>query len=273
MIATSTRASVVTLENGESRSITEHSYAPGDRVTIHSSWPSLMVLISGSWRGTCPTLPEHNSACSLILVPPGVLLSGYAGASNLHCLRIELKTGLQHAILAGSQSIHRGGEPTRRAMKIFWALQQSIGMPQAELEVMIGGLLLCLAQDREKIATRMPPSWLQVVLERLHVEYRKPPGLRDLAQAASVDSCHLARTFRRYLRCTIGQYVRQLRLEEAVRRMLGCDHRLAEIAAATGLPTRRISHAPSSRRSASRRAIIGGASVALNRSYGSHCAE
>jgi AraC family transcriptional regulator len=119
-------------------------------------------------------------------------------------------------------------------MQIFWALQLDPMTPGHGLRDDVNELLISLADELRKSTARKPPSWLQLVLDRLHGEYRRPPAVRELARTAAVDPCHLARTFRRYRMCTIGQYVRQLRLEDALRRMLGCDHRLAEIAAATG---------------------------------------
>ena len=45
---------------------------------------------------------------------------------------------------------------------------------------------------------------------------------------------HLAREFRRFQRCTIGEYIRQLRIERACRQLHASDEPLATIASAVG---------------------------------------
>ncbi len=161
-------------------------------------------------------------------------MSGRSGATGLRIMRIRLKAAHR---MEGSQdqlACYRGGEATRKAMQIFWHLQRDPLTPSQELREQLSDLLQSLAREAQGATRRQPPTWLQLVLDRLHGEFRRPPAVRELAATAKVDPCHLARTFRRYRACTIGQYIRQLRLEEALCRMLGCDHRLAEIAAATG---------------------------------------
>ena len=58
--------------------------------------------------------------------------------------------------------------------------------------------------------------------------------LDDLARACGVHPVHLARTFRQHYGCTIGDYIRDLRIEFVCRRMRLSNAPLAEIALAAG---------------------------------------
>jgi len=82
--------------------------------------------------------------------------------------------------------------------------------------------------------TRGPPDWLTYTIERL----RGATGdvtARELARAAGVHPSHLARVFRQFEECTIGDFKRQLRVARACRLMVGDDRRsLTEIAHAAG---------------------------------------
>jgi AraC family transcriptional regulator len=49
-----------------------------------------------------------------------------------------------------------------------------------------------------------------------------------------VHAAHLARVFRKFKGCTIGDYVRGLRVQHACRRISGSDDSLADIALAAG---------------------------------------
>ncbi len=54
--------------------------------------------------------------------------------------------------------------------------------------------------------------------------------LDDLGAAAGVHPLHLARAFRRYFGCSVGGYVRRLRVEAASCALLDADEPLARVA-------------------------------------------
>jgi len=55
-----------------------------------------------------------------------------------------------------------------------------------------------------------------------------------VAISAGVHPSYLARTFRKFYGCTVGDYVRRLRVDYAVRELKESDKSLAEIATAAG---------------------------------------
>jgi AraC family transcriptional regulator len=65
-------------------------------------------------------------------------------------------------------------------------------------------------------------------------DFRSPWSLTALAREAGVHPVHLARTFRRIQGCTLGDYVRHLRLEWARRQLSGTDRPIAEVALSCG---------------------------------------
>src|SRR5436305_1321800 len=59
-------------------------------------------------------------------------------------------------------------------------------------------------------------------------------SLAELAALAGVHPVHLAATFRRHLGCPVGQYLRQVRIDQARRLLAGSAAPLAEVALAVG---------------------------------------
>jgi AraC family transcriptional regulator len=72
------------------------------------------------------------------------------------------------------------------------------------------------------------------VKEFLRESFSEPPALDELAKAAGVHPTHLARVFRQFERCTVGDYIRKVRIEYARERMLTSHESLVEIALAAG---------------------------------------
>ncbi len=95
--------------------------------------------------------------------------------------------------------------------------------------------LLSEASRRQvKISERKPPRWLEHAREFIHGHFSESVFLEDVANSAGTHPVHLARVFRQFHHCTVGEYVRQLRIEFACREVSLTDRPLTEIAVAAG---------------------------------------
>jgi AraC family transcriptional regulator len=90
--------------------------------------------------------------------------------------------------------------------------------------------------SRSKVTTseRQSPLWLEQVKEFLHGNFSESFIFEDVAKVAGVHPVHLARVFRERNGCTIGEYVRRLRVEFACRQITATEIPLSEIALAAG---------------------------------------
>jgi AraC family transcriptional regulator len=78
------------------------------------------------------------------------------------------------------------------------------------------------------------PVWLQRVRELLHERFAERLTVADVAASVGVHPAHLAREFRRRHQQTIGDYVRQLRIECARHELRASDKPISEIAIGAG---------------------------------------
>jgi AraC family transcriptional regulator len=102
----------------------------------------------------------------------------------------------------------------------------------------IEGLLLELlgqaAREGDSAAGGEQPAWLRRATDFIHENAAERLRLSSVAEAAGVHPAHLAKTFRRHYHCTVGEYVRRLRLERAARELAGSAKSLVEIAVDAG---------------------------------------
>jgi AraC family transcriptional regulator len=84
------------------------------------------------------------------------------------------------------------------------------------------------------VVTTAPPPWLQQIDDLLRSEFIEPLTLDRIAGSVGVHPSHLARVFRRAHGCTVGDYLRNLRIEFACDRLRTTDASLVEIALAAG---------------------------------------
>ena len=102
----------------------------------------------------------------------------------------------------------------------------------------IEGLVLELLAEasRCKVGTdeKSIPRWLVQAKDFLHDNFAESFVFGDVAKIADVHAVHLSRVFRKTFGCTIGEYVRRLRVEFAARQISLTDEPLGEIAYAAG---------------------------------------
>ncbi|HET7112109.1 MAG TPA: AraC family transcriptional regulator, partial [Pyrinomonadaceae bacterium] len=103
--------------------------------------------------------------------------------------------------------------------------------------IIVEGLMLEMLGHASRSLITMPvrePSWLMQLREMLHGQFNDPLHLVEIAQTVGVHPTHLARTFKKHYRTTVGEYVRRLRLDWATRQLSETEASIAEIALAAG---------------------------------------
>jgi AraC family transcriptional regulator len=78
------------------------------------------------------------------------------------------------------------------------------------------------------------PLWLPRVVELLHATFRQHLTVADVASEVGLHPIHLSKTFRKFQRQSIGEYVHRLRIQYACRELLHTETSLAEIALSAG---------------------------------------
>lgn len=78
------------------------------------------------------------------------------------------------------------------------------------------------------------PSWVHRLEDILRSDYSETLSLTYLSRELSIHPVHLSRSFSRYFYCTLGEYVRKVRVERSLALMSGGDRSLTDIASTCG---------------------------------------
>jgi AraC family transcriptional regulator len=122
---------------------------------------------------------------------------------------------------------------------IGWRVYQELRRMDSTAPLAVEGLLLELvaAASRRRLSNGLGsdrPRWLDEARDRIHSDLACRPSLGGLAQSVGVHPVTLARAFRRAFGCTVGDYVRNLRIERAAQQLADTEQSLAEIALGSG---------------------------------------
>lgn len=158
-------------------------------------------------------------------------------ARGAHLLNIELgpkwiESLCQQSIVLDSPLIFNGGLSSYLANRIYLEFRNN----DAASVIAIEGLALELIAEasRNGIHERTLPRRIKLAREYLVAHFSEPISLSSLARLVAAHPVYLAREFRKCYGCTVGEYLRQLRIELACRQLATSEDTIASIALNAG---------------------------------------
>ncbi len=138
-----------------------------------------------------------------------------------------------YAPLLDQRRHFRGGPAAGLALRLYHEFRST----DTAAPIAIEGLMLelvALTVRAEVTGNAAPPGWLGTATEYLESSFAGHVSLSTAATVCGVHPVTLARAFRRYLNCTVGEFVRRLRLDSAAASLSQTDRPIAEIALTSG---------------------------------------
>ena len=221
-------------------SLAEITYPPGYKISKHAHESSLYYLVQkGSFTQTYGRKTREGRPSSLIY-----LRSDEAHADKFHhagalCFVIELEDdwltrSRNKQYVLDNSATFQGGMPAWFATRIYNEYRNMDQLSPLAIE----GLVLELIAETSRLTLRkaeaQPPRWLAQAQEFLHSHFSEPVSLSEVAKTVDMHSVHLARAFRQHYRCTIGEYIRKLRIDFASQEIMATDDAFTRIAMSAG---------------------------------------
>lgn len=204
--------------------ITDVTYAGGLTLGRHAHTTArFCAVMTGEYREESDGEQFHCTPGTVTFRPAGVIHANrFVGETR--CLTIEPAT----PFLTG---LHRTRND--RAFALATQIERELARPDAASPLIVEGLLLQLTgvHARSRAASDVPP-WLERVRRRLAATHRAT--LRQLADECGVHPSYLATLFRRTFGCTVGEFRRQRRIDDAVDALTRRDLPLAQVALSCG---------------------------------------
>lgn len=120
------------------------------------------------------------------------------------------------------------------ANRLYQELKQTDGFSSLAVEGLMLELIAETSRNYVKLPERNAPDWLKQAEEILHARFSEQLTLADIASSVNVHPTHLARVFHQHYNCTVGEYIRKLRIEHTCNQLSFTDAPLVEIALEAG---------------------------------------
>jgi len=216
------------------------SFAPNQKVAKHSHENAFFCM---ALQGVCAENYRREvrvyEPSALSFLPAGETHSLEFYKAGMRSFSIEIKPPLIERIRECSMSIDdsihcRRGRLTLLFKKAYSEFCQMDDVTPLAVEGLVLEMLAEVSRQRASRDIKQPPRWLTDAAEFIHDRFSEGLTLDDIADAAGVHPVYLSRIFRRFYRCTIGDYIRRLRVEYASRQILTTKATLLEIALTAG---------------------------------------
>jgi AraC family transcriptional regulator len=219
--------------------LTESRYASGLKLPEHShELAKFCFVISGDYLETIGHHTHARHPLTLTFHPPDTTHAEAHNANGHHFL-VEVQRGWldyarEYAAPLDAPVEASNAAPVRIAMQLYHEFCHRDHLSPLSVQGLMLELLAETSRHSLPVATGKPPRWLEKIREELHERFQENLSLAELAESAGVHAVHLTRTFRKFHHCTIGDYLRRLRIEYASRQLSFTDAPLAEVASLAG---------------------------------------
>ena len=201
-------------------SLDRHAHAPG----------ILCLVVTGGFRETCERRDREVGPAELVYYPPGAQHAGRFAGNGSILFSVDIPERLITTFFGDTRPSleNLGPRLAGLILRIRSELHASDGARRLGIESLIAEVLAEATAPPATFHARS--AWLPMVLEILRARVRHPPTLAELAREVDIHPSHLARGFRQAHRCTVGDYLRHLRVTEAATRLAATSHSLSDVA-------------------------------------------
>lgn len=219
--------------------ITENLFAPSLRIDRHvHDHPHFTFVIEGGFSESYDQIVLDCLAGSVLFVPANQPHTDHIAPAGAHTIGVELSPKLADRIteqtgLLNDPRVLTDAKVALAGRKLYEEFRSSDGASPLYMEALALEILVLASRARE-VSKDGEPRWMNKVRELLHARFTHPLSLAELAEVAGVHETHLARAFRRRHGCTVGDYIRRLRVDAAALALRNGDRSVAEIAVDCG---------------------------------------
>jgi len=220
--------------------LSERAYSPYFRTPRHSHKRALFCfVIQGEYTETYGHRTRECKSSTLLFHPAGELHAEFFHDSGGRSFIIEveplwLERTREHSGIEEDSVDFSGGELELLARKLY----REFGQEDDASTLIIEGLMLGIVGEASRWAprtvSRRTPPWLTQAREVLSERFAEHLKVTDVAKTVGVHPVHLAQAFHRAYNCTMGDYVRQRRMEYACHELAASEIPIVDIALAAG---------------------------------------
>jgi AraC family transcriptional regulator len=220
--------------------LSERVYPPGYQTPKHHHKNALFCFVmQGNYTESYGGRMRECASSTLIFHPPGELHAEHFHESGGRSFIVEIAPGWlakvrEHLPLVDCPAEFHGGVIELLAQKLYREFTHEDCISQLIIEGLILEMMGETVRRNAAQNSHASPRWLNQAKELLEARFAENLTLADIAHSVGVHPVHLAQTFRKTYQCTVGEYLRTLRIEYACHELAASTRPIADIALSAG---------------------------------------
>ncbi len=220
--------------------LSERFYPPRFKTPTHSHKRALLCfVIEGDYTESYSGHTRECKSSTLLFHPPEEMHAEHFHDAGGHSFIVEIdplwleRVREQRASPEGS-AWFKGGVLELLSRRLYKEFRQTDEVSDLIIEGLMFEIMGEATRRCSAARDKCAPPWLEQARDFLHSEFAKPLRLADIAQTVGVHPVHLAQAFHKSYSCTVGDYVRRLRIEYACHELASSELPIVDIALAAG---------------------------------------
>jgi AraC family transcriptional regulator len=220
--------------------LAESVYPHPLRIPPHShARPFLYLVLEGVCKETCSNWTQNWRPSTLVFHPAGNIHSNqWLGASgrsfHIEVGESRMEQIRQYTAVLDHPTYLEGGLAPWLAHRLYREYTRTDDLSPLVLEGLALEVLAEMSRPGVDDIEKGAPGWVLQIRDLLHDQFQARPSLDDISRVVGIHPAHLARVFRKEFGCTIGDFVRRLRVRHACQKLSTSDVPLARIALDAG---------------------------------------
>lgn len=221
--------------------LTETVYPSRARLPLHAhTRPYFCLVLRGSYEEITARQNRSCRPAMLIFHPAGEAHANEFGDAGGSCFNLEFGAPWTERIRTAapwldSPAVFTDPAIAALATRVRHEFHLMDNVSALAIESLALEMVVAATRQRApQIAAEKSPFWLKQAEELIRDRFHVSLTLGEIAAAIDRHPVHLAREFRRHHGCTIGDFIRKLRIQDACRRLTTTDESLVRIALACG---------------------------------------
>jgi len=220
--------------------LTETTHQPNHKLRRHEhELANIAFTIDGSFTEILQGRRFDCTSQSIVIKPAGEAHANDYGTTGARCFLIEVQPQRLEALHPLSNLLNRiahlsGPMLSLLTLRIRKEMRLMDTASLLAIEALTLELIVELSRSSRLRHEPKLPRWLTLAKEILHQRSSESIMLGDIAKQVDIHPVHLAREFRKFYGCSLGEYLRRLRVQFACRELCSSRMSLVEIALGAG---------------------------------------
>lgn len=220
--------------------LTETLYTPHLKLPAHvHEHACFSFVLRGGFTESYGKKTRSCLPSSVIYLPPGDVHSDNFDGTGARCLHIELKAEVverlrEHSVLLKDSLVFRDKALSYLTAKLCHELTRPDSISTLAAEALALELVVESSRHTATAVSRDSQHRIERAREFIHAHFTEPLTLAGIAESIGAHPVYLAREYHRHYHCTVGEYIRRLRIEYACRQLADSKDSLAGIALSAG---------------------------------------